>query len=215
MRCYINHILSKLWCEYDRILAKALFWVSACLFVAVSSYGRRGPGKLCGVSFIRTVLMFMRAPPSWPSVQFSYSVVSNSLWPHGLQHTRLPCPSPTPGACSDSCSLSWWCHPTILSLCHPLFVTHRLYSSWNSPGQNTGVDSLSLLQGIFPTQGWNPDFPHWRWLIYQLSHKTSPRILEWVAYPFSSGASWPRNRTGTSCIADRFFTTELPGYSWS
>ena len=48
------------------------------------------------------------------SVQFSCSV-SNSLQPHGLQQARLPCPSPSPGACSNSCPLSWWCHPTILS----------------------------------------------------------------------------------------------------
>ena len=48
------------------------------------------------------------------SVQSSCSVMSNSLWPHGLQHARLPCPSPTPGACSNSCPLSRWCHPTIL-----------------------------------------------------------------------------------------------------
>ena len=45
----------------------------------------------------------------------SYSVMSNSLWPHGLQHTRLPCPLPTPGACSNSCPLSRWCHSTISS----------------------------------------------------------------------------------------------------
>ena len=49
------------------------------------------------------------------SVQFSHSVVSNSLWPHGLQHARLSCPSPTPRACSDSCPLSWWYHQTISS----------------------------------------------------------------------------------------------------
>ena len=49
------------------------------------------------------------------SVQFSHSVVSNSLWPHGLQHARLPCPSPTPGACWNSCPSSWWCHLTISS----------------------------------------------------------------------------------------------------
>ena len=48
-------------------------------------------------------------------VQFSHSVVSDSLWPHGLQHARLPCPSPTSGAYSDSCPLSWGCHPTISS----------------------------------------------------------------------------------------------------
>ena len=47
------------------------------------------------------------------SVQFSGSVMSNSLWSHGLQHARLLCPSPTPGAYSNSCPLHWWCHPTI------------------------------------------------------------------------------------------------------
>ena len=49
------------------------------------------------------------------SGQLSHSVVSDSLWPHGLQHARPPCPSPTPGACSNSCALSRWCHPTISS----------------------------------------------------------------------------------------------------
>ena len=44
-----------------------------------------------------------------------YQVMSNSLWPHGLQHTRLPCPSLSPGVCSNSCPLRWWCHPTISS----------------------------------------------------------------------------------------------------
>ena len=52
---------------------------------------------------------------SGSSVQFSHSVASNSLRPHGLQHTRLPCPSPTPRAYSNSCPLSQWCHPTISS----------------------------------------------------------------------------------------------------
>ena len=55
---------------------------------------------------------------------------------------------------------------------------HGLYSPWNSPGQNTGVSSLSFLQGIFPTQGSNPGLPHCRQILYQLSHKGSPRILE-------------------------------------
>ena len=66
---------------------------------------------------------------------------------------------------------------------------HELYSPQNSPGQNTGVGSLSLLQGIFPTQGSNPGLSHCRWILYQLSHKESPRILEWVTHPFSSGSS--------------------------
>ena len=53
-------------------------------------------------------------------------------------------------------------------------LPHRLYSPWNSLGQNTGVGSLSLLHGIFPAQGLNPGLPHCRWILYQLSHKGSP-----------------------------------------
>ena len=72
----------------------------------------------------------------------SRSVVSNSLWPHGL------------------------------------------YSPWNSPGQKTGVGSLSLLQGIFPTQESNPGLLHCRWLLYQLRHKGSPEDIKerWQEY---------------------------------
>ena len=83
---------------------------------------------------------------------------------------------------------------------------HGLYSPWNSLGQNTGVGSLSLLQRIFPTHGSNPGLPHCRWILYQLSHKGSPRILEWVAYPFFRGSSRPRNQNRFSCIAGGFFT---------
>ena len=78
-------------------------------------------------------------------------------------------------------------------------------------------DSHSLLQGIFPTQGLNPGLPHCRQILYQLSHKGSPRILEWVAYPFSSRSSWPRNSAGVSCIAGGFFTnwaTREVGLRW-
>ena len=52
-----------------------------------------------------------------------------------------------------------------------LFATHGLYNPWNSPGQNTGIGNISLLQGIFPTQGSNPSLPHCRWILYQLSHR--------------------------------------------
>ena len=72
-------------------------------------------------------------------------------------------------------------------------------------GQNAGVGSLSLLQGIFPTQGLNPGLLHCKHILYQLSHKGSPRILEWVAYPFSRGSSHPRDWTRVSCIASGFF----------
>ena len=84
---------------------------------------------------------------------------------------------------------------------------HGLYNPWNSPGQNTGVGSLSLLQGIFPTQGSNPRLPYCRWILYQLSHKGSPRILKRVAYPFSSRSSQPRGRTHVSHTAGGFFTS--------
>ena len=83
---------------------------------------------------------------------------------------------------------------------------YGLNSPWNSLGQNTGVGSLSLLQGIFPTQGSNPDLPHYRLVLYQLSHKGSPRILEWITYPFSSRSSQPRNQTGVSRSAGWFLT---------
>ena len=83
---------------------------------------------------------------------------------------------------------------------------HGLHSPGNSPAPNTWVGSLSLLHGTVPTQGSNPGLLCRRWILYQLSHKGSPRILEWVAYSFSSGSSWPKNWTGVSCIAGRFFT---------
>ena len=94
---------------------------------------------------------------------------------------------------------------------------HGLCCPWNSSGRNTGVGSFSLLHGIFPTQGLSPGFPHCRRILYQLSHQGSPRILEWVAYPFSSGSFQPRNWTRVSCIAGRFFTNwafrEAPNYT--
>ena len=80
------------------------------------------------------------------------------------------------------------------------------YSPWNFPGQNTGVDNLSLLQGISPIQGSNPGLQHCRQILYQLSQKESPRLQEWVAYPFTSGSSQPRNWIRVSCIAGGFFT---------
>ena len=76
------------------------------------------------------------------SVQFSHSVVSNSLWPHGLQHTRPPCPSPTPGVYSNSCPLTWWCHPTVSSSVIPF-----------SPCLQSFPASGSFLRGWLFTSG--------------------------------------------------------------
>ena len=87
--------------------------------------------------------------------------------------------------------------------------------------QNTGMGSLSLLQGIFPTQGSIPGLLRCMQILYQLSHKRSSRILEWVAFPFSRASSQPRNQTRVSCIAGGFFTScvvrEAPnkGNAWA
>ena len=68
---------------------------------------------------------------------------------------------------------------------------HELYSPWNFPGQNSGVGSLSLLQGIFPSQGLNLGLPHCGWIRYQLRHRGSPRILEWGGLPIPSPVDLP------------------------
>ena len=96
-----------------------------------------------------------------------------------------------------SLSRDWLCHP----------MDHIVHGILQARILEWVVGSLSLLQGIFPTQGSNPGLPHCRQILYQLSHKGSPRILEWVVFPFSSGSSLPRNRTGVSCIAGRFSTS--------
>ena len=88
---------------------------------------------------------------------------------------------------------------------------HGLYCPWNSPGQNTGVGSLSLLQGIFPTQGSKPGLLHCRWILYQLSHKGSPRILEWVAYPSPVNLPDPGIDLGSPALQVDSLPTELSG----
>ena len=99
--------------------------------------------------------------------------------------------------------------------CVQLFVTHGLFSPWNSPGQNTAVGSCSHLQRVFPTQGLNPGLPCCRRILYHLSHKGSPRILEWVVYPFSSGSSRFRSQIRVSCIAGGFFTSSTREAMWT
>ena len=91
----------------------------------------------------------------WTSVQFSRWVMSDSLWPHGLQHARLPCPSPAPRACSNSYPLSRWCHPTILSSVVPFSSCLQTFPAsgsfpmsqfFTSGGQTIGVSaSASVL----------------------------------------------------------------------
>jgi len=102
--------------------------------------------------------------PRVPSVKFSHSIVSDFLWPHGLQHA---CPSPTPRACSDSCPSSPWCHPTILSSvtpfssCFQSFPTSRFFPMsqfFSSGGQSIDISASALvlpknIQDWFPL-GW-------------------------------------------------------------
>ena len=113
------------------------------------------------------------------------------------------------------CSVAQSCQ----ALCDPMDYSPPGSSvHGNSPGKNTGVGCHALLQGIFPTQGSNPGLPHCKWILYQLSHKGSPRILEWVAYPFSSRSCQPRNWTRVSRIEGRFFiswATREPQEYWS
>ena len=75
----------------------------------------------CGHEIKRCLLLGRKAMTNISSVHFSHSVVFNSLWPHEPQHARPPCPSPTPGVYPNSCPLSQWCHPIILSSVVPFF----------------------------------------------------------------------------------------------
>ena len=106
------------------------------------------------------------------SAQFSRSVVSDSLWHHGLQHTRPPCPSPTPGAWSNSRPSSRWCHPAISSSVVPFFSSPQSFPAsgsfpmsqfFTSGGQRIGVSASALsFQWIFRV-----DFL-WDWLVWSL-----------------------------------------------
>ena len=83
----------------------------------------------------------------------------------------------------------------------------RLLCPWDSSGKNTGVGCHFLLQELFLTQGLNPYLLRCGQILHHLGHQQSPRILEWVTYPFPRESSGPQNRTGVSCIAGGFFTS--------
>ena len=113
-----------LWCfsAFFKMEETGLCGVSITFFWFISLGSNTQKEGQNGVSFSST----QSTRSSWKSmpfnffpwlhpIQFSCSVMSHSLWPHGLQHARLPCLSPTPGTYSNSCPPSWWCHPTISS----------------------------------------------------------------------------------------------------
>ena len=116
--------------------------------------------------FLSSYILFPISLCMWfLSVQFSPSVVCNSLWPRGLQHARPPCPLPIPGVYSNSCPLSRWCHPTISSSIVPFSSCLQSFSAsgsfqmsqfFASGGQSIGVSaSASVLpkniQDLFPS----------------------------------------------------------------
>ena len=100
---------------------------------------------------------------SYSSVQFSLSVISNSLWPHELQHARPPCPSPTPRIYPNSCPLSQWCYPTISSSVipfscpqyFPASASFQMSQLFTSGGQSTGVSASASVLPV-NTQDWCP-----------------------------------------------------------
>ena len=125
----------------------------------------------CGEYLVRVYQDTWSQPILWDGavlvhiyfVCFSCSVMSNSWWPHGLQHTRPPCPSPTARACLNSCPSSWWCHPTISSSVIPFssclqsspasgsFPMGQLFAS---SAQSIGVSaSTSVPKWIFRIDG--------------------------------------------------------------
>ena len=124
---------------------------------------------------------------------FSHSVMSDSLWPHGLQHTRLPCPSPSPGACSHSCSLSLWCHSTISSSIVPFSSCPQSFPAsgsfpmsqlFTSGGQNIGASaSASVLP--MKIQDWFP--------------------LGWTGWIFSQSKGLSRLFSNTTVQKHQFF----------
>ena len=118
---------------------------------------------LYAVELLHTV-GWERLTGQFSSVQFSRLVMSDSLWPHGLQHARPPCPSQMPRDYSYSCPLSQWCHPTILSSAIPFsFCLQSFPASGSFPrsqcltsgGQSTGVSALTSALPI-NIQGWFP-----------------------------------------------------------
>ena len=108
------------------------------------------------ITFCTIKYRYMKIPDFTDSIQFSHSVMSDALQPHGLQHARLPYPSPSPGACSNLCPLSQWCHPTILSSVIPFSSCLQYFPalesfpiSWffASGGQSTGASASA---SVFP-----------------------------------------------------------------
>ena len=146
-----------------------------------------------------------------------HSLLQGIFLTQGLALSLLPCrwifypwASGKPSyLCISVCLLACWVTSIMFDSLWP-YGPYSLPGSsvyGESPDKNTGVGCRAFLQGIFLTQGSNPSLPHCRQILNHLSHQGSPRILEWVAYPFSRRYSPPRNQAAVSCIAGGFFTS--------
>ena len=132
--------------EYRFLMA---YWVGSP-WLLVAEEGSRGqkwwkwsPHSACSVERLNSLMAVHR----FSSVQLSRSVMSDSLWSHGLQHTRLPCP-PTPGACSNSCPSSRWCHPTISSSVVPFSSRLQSFPASGSFPVSSQVSKEWLLRNL-------------------------------------------------------------------
>ena len=158
-----DEVLLIIFCSINCV-SRAQYTAHEFIILYNNTKGRKRKSLYCFISF---GLIFY----CYTKMKVQVSVMSDSLWPHGL------------------------------------------YSSWNSPGQNTILQvkilewvAFPFLQGIFRNQWLNSGLPHCRQVLYPLNHKGNPRTLEWEAYSFSSRSSQPRNWTGLFCIAGRLFT---------
>ena len=134
----------------------------------------------------------------WTTLQFSSSVISDSLRPQGLQHTTLPWPSPTPRVCSNSCPLSQWCHPTSsssvipFSSCFQSFWAAGFFPKsqyFPSGGQSTGVSASAWVLPM-NTQDWSP--------------------LEWTGWISLQSKGLSRVFSNTTVQKHQFFSVQLP-----
>ena len=126
-------------------------------FPQISSYWKRNTKSYSKITDTNAGKMQHDWVYTTDTLLFSRSVVSNSLRPHGLQFARLPCPSPSPGACSSSCPLSWWCHPIIsssvvpFSFCpqsFPASVSFLMSQVFTSGNQSIGASASTSVPPV-------------------------------------------------------------------
>ena len=198
-----------MWSCGHRHLSRGYVW-GACyrIWICVKwFYGRVKKMWFCSllgvVKRIKVIWWLDRWMFLFISVQFSHSVVSNSLWPHGPQHARPPCPWLTPRVYPNLCPLSWWCHPTIsssvipFSSCpqsFPASESFQMSQLFASGGQSIGVsDSASVLP--MNTQDWSR--------------------LGWTGWTSLQSKGLSRVFSNTTVQKHQFFTAQLSLWSTS